>query len=224
MLLAPSPSAVTTTAMPPANPAAPPRTRSWSTPARPGPRRSGTRSPLCRSDEVRWFAGLSQIGRSRHGFCSRDDAHTDGADSRGGNGILCEAKKSAAGGTAHCVLLFLLGAPPRGLKRVEQPRQAVRDQVDAKQESKCPKADGRESEQDECAGERPEDSGNQHHPSVPFPIGKTQDASNDTRCEQERAKQIGQDQSAGSRLGEQNKPECHIQRTEHDLPQESAPS
>ena len=50
-------------------------------------------------------------------------------------------------------------------------------------------------------------------------MSETQYASNDARCEQQRAQEIGQDQGAGSRLTEQNKSKGKIERAEQDLPQ-----
>ena len=87
-----------------------------------------------------------------------------------------------------------------------------------------PEANGGEAEQDQQAGSQPEGAGDQHHPSVLLPMGETQHAPNDARRQQKRTQEIGQDQGAGSRLGEQQESKAQIERTEQDLPQEPAPS
>src|ERR1700741_5506820 len=63
-----------------------------------------------------------------------------------------------------------------GSKGVEQPREAMRKQIDTEQESQCPAADVRESEQDEQAGENTESAGQQHQPPCRALSCETQDA------------------------------------------------
>src|SRR6202008_4837334 len=105
-----------------------------------------------------------------------------------------------------------------------QPREAMRKQIATGQESQCPAADVRESEQDEQAGDNTESAGQQHHPPILAPIGETQDAPDDPGGQQQRTKQIGQDQSTSLRLIEEHEPKSQIERAQKDLPEKSAPS
>jgi hypothetical protein len=72
--------------------------------------------------EIRRLAGLAEIVGNRHRFRSRNKMNSDGADRRGGNGILGKAKESSTGGSVRHLLLLLLCSLPHGLKRVERPR------------------------------------------------------------------------------------------------------
>lgn len=97
--LEPSPPAMTTAAMPPANPAA----SAWrrSTPTRSSPARPMGRAPLHLGHKAGRLARRAGIRRNRHRLCVLDQANADHADGCDGDSALCKAKESTAGGSAH---------------------------------------------------------------------------------------------------------------------------
>ncbi len=94
--------------------------------------------------------------RHRHRFRSLDQANPDGADRRGGDGILGKAKeKLRREGVSIIIFSFRYAVRGTDSKRVSSSHaEAVRDQVDAKQESEGPDADRGETEQDQHAREQ----------------------------------------------------------------------
>lgn len=112
-----SPSATTTAAMPPANPAAPaPWRRSPPTGSRP-PAATGRRSPLRLFDEIDDVFVLPKIGGNRNRPGRLNQTNTDCADRCGGNRILTKDKKGAAGGSAHRLLRSWRSSAPTQARR-----------------------------------------------------------------------------------------------------------
>jgi hypothetical protein len=54
---------------------------------------------------------LARIGDDRHRVRGLNQAHADGADRGGGNGILRKTEENAAGGSVHRLLLFRYAVP-----------------------------------------------------------------------------------------------------------------
>jgi hypothetical protein len=156
-----TPSAAAAAAMPPADP--PAAARRQSTPARRRPRSP----PLRLRKSVRRPLGSPEIRHNRHSPRRFDEADAQGARGSRRCRTLCnKTKNSTPRLNVHCSSPHLPCRSSRRLKRVKQPSQAVRKQVDAEQESKSPDADVGDSEQDQQTGEQSEGAGDEHHPSI----------------------------------------------------------